>query len=97
MQPRHAATVRVVAGDVVDSPLAAELTTRQGIHARLLAQTLFWQRQHPPLTVRSARLERLDGDLPDAVGMSGLFDREPDSLLVVDGTTVRYAWGDVVR
>lgn len=97
VQPRHAATVRVVAGDVVDSPLAAELTTRQGIHARLLAQTLFWQRQHPPLTVRSARLERLDGDLPDAVGISGLFDREPDSLLVVDGTTVRYAWGDVVR
>jgi hypothetical protein len=29
--------------------------------------------------------------------MPGLLDREPDSLLVVDGTTVRYAWGDVVR
>ncbi|TDN45936.1 hypothetical protein EDF64_102354 [Curtobacterium flaccumfaciens] len=95
--PRHDASVRVVAGAVVDTPLAAELTTRQGIHARLLAQTLFWQRQHPPLTVRSAQLERLDGDLPDAVGMPGLFDRDPDSLLVVDGTTVRYAWGDVVR
>lgn len=97
VQPRHDASVRVVAGPVVDTPLATELTTRQGIHARLLAQTLFWQRQHPPLTVRSARLERLRGDLPDAVGMSGLFDRDPDSLLVVDGTTVRYAWGDVVR
>ncbi|WP_186377282.1 DUF2071 domain-containing protein [Curtobacterium pusillum] len=97
VEPRHGATVRVVAGDVVDSPLATELTTRQGIHARHLAQTLFWQRQHPPLTIRSARLERLDGDLPDAVGMSGLLDRHPDSLLVVDGTTVRYAWGDVVR
>jgi uncharacterized protein YqjF (DUF2071 family) len=97
VQPRHDATVRVVAGEVVDSPLATELTTRQGIHARHLAQTLFWQRQHPPLTIRSARLDRLEGDLPDAVGMSGLFDREPDSLLVVDGTTVRYAWGDVVR
>lgn len=97
VRPRHDASVRVVAGPVVDSPLATDLTTRQGIHARLLAQTLFWQRQHPPLTVRSARLERLDGDLPDAVGLPGLFDREPDSLLVVDGTTVRYAWGDVVR
>jgi uncharacterized protein len=95
--PRHDAAVRVVAGDVVDSALATELTTRQGIHARLLSQTLFWQRLHPPLTIRSARLERLEGDLPDAVGMPGLFDRAPDSLLVVDGTTVRYAWGDVVR
>ena len=95
--PRHAASVRVVAGEVVDAPLATELTTRAGIHARLLAQTLFWQRQHPPLTVRSGRLERLEGDLPDAVGMPGLFDRAPDSLLVVDGTTVRYGWGDVVR
>lgn len=97
VQPRHDASVRVVAGEVVDAPLATELTTRQGIHARHLAQTLFWQRQHPPLTIRSARLERLSGDLPDAVGMPGLFDRGPDSLLVVDGTTVRYAWGDVVR
>ncbi|SDQ66801.1 hypothetical protein SAMN02800687_2318 [Curtobacterium sp. UNCCL20] len=97
VQPRHDASFRVVAGDVVDSPLATELTTRAGIHARLLAQTLFWQREHPPLTIRSARLERLEGDLPDAVGMPGLLDREPDSLLVVDGTTVRYGWGDVVR
>jgi uncharacterized protein YqjF (DUF2071 family) len=96
-RPRHSASVRVVAGAVDASPLATELTTRAGIHARLLAQTLFWQRQHPALTVRSARLERLEGDLPDAVGMPGLFDRQPDSLLVVDGTTVRYAWGDVVR
>ncbi|PZE35397.1 DUF2071 domain-containing protein [Curtobacterium sp. MCPF17_031] len=95
--PRHAASVRVVAGEVDRSALAADLTTRAGIHARLLAQTLYWQRQHAPLTVRSARLERLEGDLPDAVGLPGLFDREPDSLLVVDGTTVRYAWGDVVR
>ena len=95
--PRHDVAVRVVAGDVVDSPLATELTTRQGIHARHLAQTLFWQRQHPPLTIRSAHAERLEGDLPDAVGMPGLFDREPDSLLVVDDTTVRYGWGDVVR
>ncbi|MBA8991164.1 hypothetical protein FHW23_002429 [Curtobacterium pusillum] len=96
-RPRQQVAVRVVAGDVVDTPLATELTTRQGIHARHLAQTLFWQRQHPPMTIRSARLERLEGDLPDAVGMPGLFDREPDSLVVVDGTTVRYAWGDVVR
>lgn len=97
VQPRHAASVRVVAGAVDDTPLATELTTRAGIHARHLSQTVFWQRQHPPLTLRSARLERLEGDLPDAVGMSGLFDRAPDSLLVLDGTTVRYAWGDVVR
>jgi uncharacterized protein YqjF (DUF2071 family) len=96
-RPRHAASVRVVAGEVDGSPLAAQLTTRAGIHARHLAQTVFWQRQHPPLTLRRARLERLDGDLPDAVGMPGLFDRPPDSLLVLDGTTVRYAWGDVVR
>lgn len=94
---RHAAAVRVVAGEVDRSPLAAELTTRAGIHARLLAQTLFWQRQHAPLTVRSARLEQLEGDLPAAVGLPTLFDRAPDSVLVVDGTTVRYAWGDVVR
>ena|GEM_PF-1960915 len=97
VQPRHDATVRVVAGPEVDGPLATDLTTREGIHARHLAQTVFWQRQHPPLRLRSARLERLDGDLPDAVGMPGLFDRAPDSLLVVDGTTVRYGWGDVVR
>ncbi|QKS15877.1 DUF2071 domain-containing protein [Curtobacterium sp. Csp2] len=96
-RPRLDATVRVVAGEPVQDPLAAELTTRAGIHARHLAQTLFWQRQHPPLAIRSARLERLDGDLPAAVGLPGLFDRAPDSLLVVDGTTVRYAWGDVVR
>lgn len=97
VRPRHDATVRVVAGEVVDDRLATELTTRQGIHARHLAQTIFWQRQHPPLTIRSARLERLAGDLPDAVGVPGLLGRDPDSLLVVDGTTVRYAWGDVVR
>ncbi|MBT2503485.1 DUF2071 domain-containing protein [Curtobacterium sp. ISL-83] len=97
VRPRHDATVRVVAGEAVDSPLATELTTRAGIHARHLAQTVFWQRQHEALAIRSARLERLGGDLPDAVGMPGLFDREPDSLLVVDGTTVRYGWGDVVR
>ncbi len=97
VRPRHDATVRVVAGEVVDTALATDLTTRQGIHARLLAQTLFWQRQHAPLTVRSATLERLDGDLPDAVGLPGLFDWAPDSLLVVDGTTVRYGFGDVVR
>ncbi|WIE64047.1 DUF2071 domain-containing protein [Curtobacterium sp. MCLR17_036] len=96
-RPRGAASVRVHAGDVVDTPLAAELTTRAGIHARYLAQTLFWQRQHAPLTVRSARLDQLEGDLPAAVGLSGLFDREPDSLLVVDGTTVRYSWGGVIR
>ena len=97
VQPRHEATVRVVAGPAVDTPLATELTTREGIHARHLAQTVFWQRQHPPLEIRSARLERLEGDLPDAVGMPGLLDRTPDSLLVVDRTTVRYGWGDVVR
>ncbi|MBF4608914.1 YqjF family protein [Curtobacterium sp. VKM Ac-1393] len=97
VRPRHAASVRVTAGDVVDTALAAELTTRAGIHARHLAQTLFWQRQHPPLTIRTASLDRLEGDLPDAVGMPGLFDREPDSVLVVDGTTVRYAWGGIVR
>ncbi|MDM7890857.1 DUF2071 domain-containing protein [Curtobacterium caseinilyticum] len=96
-RPRHDTVVRVTAGDVVDSPLAVDLTTRAGIHARHLAQTLFWQRQHPPLTIRSATLERLEGDLPDAVGLPGLFDHDPDSVLVVDGTTVRYAWGDVVR
>jgi len=96
-RPRHDVLVRVTAGDVVDTPLAAALTTRAGIHARHLAQTLFWQRQHAPLTVRSARLERLEGDLPDAVGLPGLLDRDPDSLLVVDATTVRYAWGEVVR
>ncbi|WP_439692241.1 YqjF family protein [Curtobacterium sp. SP.BCo] len=95
--PRHDATVRVVAGAPVDTPLAAELTTRAGIHARHLAQTVFWQRQHPPLAIRSARLERLGGDLPDAVGLPGLLDRAPDSLLVVDRTTVRYGWGDVLR
>jgi len=94
---RHAASVRVVAGPVDDSPLAADLTTRAGIHARYLSQTVFWQRQHDPLMLRSARLERLDGDLPDAVGLPGLLDRHPDSLLVLDGTTVRYAWGEVVR
>ncbi|ROP60845.1 hypothetical protein EDF24_1702 [Curtobacterium sp. PhB130] len=94
--PRHAASVRVVAGEVDDSSLAVELTTRAGIHARYLTQTVFWQRQHDPLTLRSARLERLGGDLPDAVGMPGLLDRQPDSLLVLDGTTVRYAWGEVV-
>lgn len=97
VRPKHAASVRVTAGEVVDTPLAAELTTRAGIHARYLAQTLFWQRQHPVLTTRSATLDRLEGDLPDAVGMIGLFDRAPDSLLVVDGTTVRYGWGGVVR
>lgn len=97
VRPRHDATLRVVSGPAVGNPLATELTTREGIHARHLAQTVFWQRQHPPLTIRSAQLERLGGDLPDAVGMPGLFDRAPDSLLVVDGTTVRYAWGDVVR
>ena len=96
-RPRHDVVLRVTAGDVVDTPVATELTTRAGIHARLLTRTVFWQRQHLPLTVRTARLERLEGDLPDAVGLPGLFDREPDSLLVVDGTTVRYAWGDVVR
>ncbi|WIA99229.1 DUF2071 domain-containing protein [Curtobacterium sp. MCBA15_012] len=96
-RPRHDATVRVVAGAVVEDPLAVELTDRAGIHARLLSRTLFWQRQHAPLTVRSAVLERLEGDLPAAVGLPGLFDRDPDSLLVVDATTVRYAWGDVVR
>ncbi|OEI67366.1 DUF2071 domain-containing protein [Curtobacterium sp. ER1/6] len=96
-RPRHDVVLRVTAGVVVDTPLAAELTTRAGIHARLFSRTVFWQRQHAPLTIRSARLERLTGDLPDAVGLPGLFDREPDSLLVVDGTTVRYAWGDVVR
>ena len=96
-RPRLATTVRVVAGEVDDSPLAAELTTRTGIHAKLLAQTVFWQRQHPPLVLRQARLERLEGDLPAAVGLPGLFDRAPDSLLVLDGTTVRYGWGDVVR
>jgi len=96
-RPRHDATVRVVAGAVVEDALAVELTDRAGIHARLLSKTLFWQRQHAPLTIRSARLERLEGDLPAAVGLPGLFDRDPDSLLVVDATTVRYAWGDVVR
>lgn len=96
-QPRHDASVRVVAGAVDASPLAAELTTRAGIHARHLTQTVFWQRQHPPLTVRRGTLDRLAGDLPDAVGLPGLFDRPPDSVLVVDTTTVRYAWGDVVR
>ncbi|WP_267421580.1 MULTISPECIES: DUF2071 domain-containing protein [unclassified Curtobacterium] len=96
-RPRLATTVRVVAGEVDDSPLATELTTRAGIHAKLLAQTVFWQRQHPPLVLRRARLERLEGDLPDAVGLPGLFDRAPDSLLVLDDTTVRYGWGDVVR
>ncbi|MEN0102552.1 MAG: DUF2071 domain-containing protein [Curtobacterium sp.] len=96
-RPRHAAFVRVVAGATDSSPLAAELTTRAGIHARHLAQTVFWQREHQPLVLRSATLERLEGDLPDAVGMPGLFDRAPDSLLVLDGTTVRYGWGDVVR
>jgi uncharacterized protein YqjF (DUF2071 family) len=96
-RPRPAATVRVVAGEVDDSPLAAELTTRAGIHATLLARTVFWQRHHPQLVLRTARLERLEGDLPDAVGLPGLFDRAPDSLLVLDGTTVRYGWGDVVR
>jgi uncharacterized protein YqjF (DUF2071 family) len=96
-RPRLATTVRVVAGEVDDSPLAAELTTRAGIHAKLLTQTVFWQRQHPPLVLRRARLERLEGDLPAAVGLPGLFDRAPDSLLVLDGTTVRYGWGDVVR
>lgn len=97
VRPRHDAVIRVTAGDVVDSPLAVDLTTRAGIHARHLAQTIFWQRQHAPLTIRAARLERLEGDLPDAAGVPRLFDRAPDSLLVVDGTTVRYAWGDVVR
>ncbi|MFJ4296423.1 YqjF family protein [Curtobacterium sp. NPDC089689] len=96
-RPRHTAAVRVVAGPVTTAPLAVELTTRAGIHARHLAQTVFWQRQHPPLTIRSARVEQLSGDLPAAVGLPGLFDRAPDSALVVDATTVRYAWGDVVR
>jgi len=96
-RPRLATTVRVVAGEVDDSALAAELTTRAGIHAKLLAQTVFWQRQHPPLVLRRARLDRLEGDLPAAVGLPGLFDRAPDSVLVLDGTTVRYGWGDVVR
>jgi uncharacterized protein len=96
-RPRHAAALRVVAGPVTNDPLAVELTTRAGIHARYLAQTVFWQRQHPPLTIRSARVEQLSGDLPAAVGLPGLFDRAPDSTLVVDATTVRYAWGDVVR
>lgn len=96
-RPRHAAAVRVVAGPVTTAPLAAELTTRAGIHARHLAQTVFWQRQHPPLEVRTARIEQLRGDLPSAVGLPGLFDREPDSVLAVDATTVRYAWGDVLR
>ncbi|WP_186317679.1 YqjF family protein [Curtobacterium sp. 9128] len=96
-RPRHAASVRVAVGSPVSSPLAADLTTRVGIHARQFAQTVFWQRQHPPLALRSAHLERLEGDLPDAVGMPGLFDRAPDSLLVLDATTVRYGWGDVVR
>jgi hypothetical protein len=95
--PRYAASVRVVAGEVETGTLAAELTTRAGIHARLLGRTLFWQRQHAPLTLRRATLEQLDGDLPDAVGLPGLFDRTPDSVLVVDGTRVRYAWGNVVR
>ncbi len=96
-RPRHAASVRVVAGPVVSDPLAVELTTRAGIHARHLAQTVFWQRQHPPLTIRSARVEQLEGDLPAAIGLPGLLDRTPDSVLVVDATTVRYAWGDVLR
>ncbi|MGL3199131.1 MULTISPECIES: DUF2071 domain-containing protein [Curtobacterium] len=96
-RPRHAAAVRVVAGPVTTDPLAVELTTRAGIHARYLAQTVFWQRQHPPLTIRSARVEQLSGDLPAAVGLPGLFDRAPDSALVVGATTVRYAWGEVVR
>ncbi|WP_152997992.1 DUF2071 domain-containing protein [Curtobacterium luteum] len=96
-RPRHSAAVRVTAGPVTTAPLAVELTTRVGIHARHLAQTVFWQRQHPPLTIRSAQVEHLSGDLPAAVGLPGLFDRAPDSALVVDATTVRYAWGDVVR
>lgn len=96
-RPRQAASVRVAAGSVTDEPLATTLTDRDGIHARHLGQTFFWQREHPPLVLRSARLERLDGDLPDTVGLPGLLDRAPDSLLVLDGTTVRYAWGDVVR
>lgn len=94
---RHAASVSAVAGEVETGTLAAELTTRAGIHARLAGRTLFWQRQHDPLTVRQATLTQLDGDLPDAVGLPGLLDRTPDSVLAVDGTTVRYAWGDVVR
>jgi uncharacterized protein YqjF (DUF2071 family) len=94
---RYAASVSAVAGEVATGTLTAELTTRAGIHARLVGRTVFWQRQHDPLTVRRADLTQLDGDLPDAVGLPGLFDRTPDSVLVVDGTTVRYAWGDVVR
>jgi uncharacterized protein YqjF (DUF2071 family) len=94
---RYAAAVSAVAGEVETGALAAELTTRAGIHARLVGRTLFWQREHAPLTVRRATLDQLEGALPEAVGLPGLFDRSPDSVLVVDGTTVRYAWGDVVR
>lgn len=70
-----------------------ELAHRDGIHLRHLGRTAWWRRTHRPWDLRPVDVLRLDGTLPAAVGVPGLFDRGPDSAVVGTRTDVTYSWG----
>ena len=88
--------LRVRAVDGTVSPTDRALANRDGIHAPRSGGA-WWIRTHRPLTLRPAVVEELRGDLPDRVGVPGLLDAPPDSVLVADPVDVTYSWGGRIR
>lgn len=89
--PSSRMVVRPLAETVEGDPLADFLTARWGMHVGRFGRTRYWPNEHGAWPLQRAELVDLDDHLVAAVGLPGVTDRAPDSMLYSRGVTTVFA------
>ena len=75
---------------VVGDELADFLTARWGLFTTRRGRTIFLPNEHEPWPLVTAELITLEDSLLEQAGISGIANREPDSVLYSSGVTTRF-------
>ncbi|MBA2560704.1 MAG: DUF2071 domain-containing protein, partial [Propionibacteriales bacterium] len=77
--------------EVHDDALAGFLTARWGLHTRWAGRSLFVPNEHATWPLQTATLRHLNDELVTAMGLPGISDTEPDSVLWSPGVRTTFA------
>lgn len=95
--PGFGLTVDVDTSRTVRDDLSTFLTARWGLFQTRFGRTLWLPNTHEPWTLHPARVRHLEDELCAAVGLPGIVDAPPESVLFSPGVDARFAAGSTIR
>lgn len=81
-----------VGAPIEPGPLELFLTSRFGLHTRVLGRTLWVPNTHGPWPLRAARAVVVEDTLVEAAGLPGITDSPPDSVLFSTGVRTEFGF-----